>query len=153
MPSEHPHMHEFVRPRRRIFTTEYDDDEEEEYDVYYFFPSQNRVYSRLRLSPEAAEDERAFTFTSDSEVSSIDSLPALEHLRKLPSSPPDARIPELVFTGQVEDCDIKRFGYNQTFRTGLWAQSRRFTRRLDAFIAKAMARLRSLKRCLTRRTS
>ncbi|RDX53258.1 hypothetical protein OH76DRAFT_1480264 [Lentinus brumalis] len=141
-------MHESLPPRRRIFTTAHD--EEEEYDVYDFFPSQNRFYMRLRLSSEADESD-TFIHSSSDHVDSIDSLPALDHLRKLPS-PPDVQAPELAFPERVDVSGIQRQGYSRIFRTGLWAQSR-ITRRLDAFIAKTMARLRSLKRCLTRRTS
>ncbi|KAI0722162.1 hypothetical protein C8T65DRAFT_734589 [Cerioporus squamosus] len=144
-------MHESFPPRRRIFTTVYDDDEEDEYDVYYYFPSQNRLYSRLRLSSEADENDACISSSSDL-FDSIDSLSALDHLRKLPSSP-GVQVPELTFPEQVDDQGgLRRLGYSRIFRTGLWAPSR-LTRRLDAFIAKTIARLRSLKRCLTRRTS
>ena len=35
-------MHEFAPSRRGIFTTEFEDDDED-YEVYYYFPTQNRL--------------------------------------------------------------------------------------------------------------
>lgn len=90
---------------------------------------------RLRLSSEADESD-TYIHSSSDHVDSIDSLPALDHLRKLPS-PPDVQAPELAFPERVDVSGIQRQGYSRIFRTGLWAQ----VRELITHLATAPTRL------------
>ncbi|KAH9894370.1 hypothetical protein C8Q73DRAFT_790915 [Cubamyces lactineus] len=130
-------MYEFLPELRRAPSDAYyHDDEDVEYDVFLYWPSRNELRQHSLVSvfddtasettePESPTDESP-TYTGDSAFS---------------------------FPAAVDDVGISSMGYSKVFRTGLWAQSSCITRRLDAFIANAFAKLRAFRRRFSRSTS
>ncbi|EJF62877.1 hypothetical protein DICSQDRAFT_179580 [Dichomitus squalens LYAD-421 SS1] len=110
--------------------------DEEDYDVYLFYPSRNQIYQRARQSSwEPSWDDGLW---SSSDVSD-------------PSSPTYSYDSDFVYPNPADDHGISVFGYSSLFRRGLWAQSRRISRRFDDFVAKIINAWRCLKMCFGRR--
>ncbi|KAI0774010.1 hypothetical protein C8Q74DRAFT_1217929 [Fomes fomentarius] len=117
--------------RRHIFTTA-PEDLDDDYDEYLFYPSENRMIHLEPFLPSPAPeqidaDHEYVSSSSDlSEVpwGSIQSLPHLDHLLKLPSSPTYSIDSSFVFPERVDDRGIRVLGYSKLFRTGLLAKPR-----------------------------
>ncbi|TBU37004.1 hypothetical protein BD309DRAFT_932945 [Dichomitus squalens] len=110
--------------------------DEEDYDVYLFYPSRNQIYQRARQSSwEPSWDEGLW---SSSDVSD-------------PSSPTYSYDSDFVYPNPADEHGISVFGYSSLFRRGLWAQSRRISRRFDDFVAKIINAWRCLKMRFGRR--
>ncbi|KAI0370169.1 hypothetical protein BV20DRAFT_966778 [Pilatotrama ljubarskyi] len=130
-------MHEYVPELRRVPSGVHGYDEDDEYDVYDFWPSRNALYLHTSFCVETDRDTYSESTLSDYSVA---------------TSPTYSIDPNFRFPDTVDDIGISNMGYSRFFRTGLWAQSSRITKRLDAFLAKAVASLHSIKRHFARRT-
>ncbi|KAI0676969.1 hypothetical protein C8Q78DRAFT_987475 [Trametes maxima] len=141
-------MHEFVPELRYVPSGAHYDAQDEEYDVYYFWPSRNEF---SRVPPPAFSTQWGDDSASEWTIS--------DH--SLPTSPTYSTDMRFTFPETVGDVDISNMGYSRFFRTGLWAQhlrvkslqSSRITKRVDAFLAMAVAKIHSLKRRFSRQAS
>ncbi|KAI1789006.1 hypothetical protein LXA43DRAFT_600175 [Ganoderma leucocontextum] len=129
-------MHESV-PQPRFVSLSTCDGDDVEYDVYYFYPSRNRVY-------QPARQASPWDTTLDNDAPSSADVSVLS----LPSYSYNS---DFVFPDPASVHGISTLGYSTLFRKGLWAQSRAITRRLDAFVARMMETCRSLKNRFRRR--
>lgn len=84
-----------------------------------------------RLSPKRAiffknKDEDAYLSVGSSDLlhSSVEPLPSLRELRRLPSTPVMSVKAEYIFLETTGDEDIRDMSYSETFTAGLWAQVR-----------------------------
>lgn len=130
-------MHESV-PQPRCVSLSSD---EEDYDVYYFYPSRNRVYLvRHRLFPrcslplltprQPASQPSPFGASSSADVSVVRSphvcrpRPAVHAPCHQLSFPSYSYNSDFVFPDPANVHDISTFGYSALFGKGLWAQVR-----------------------------
>ncbi|KAI0650131.1 hypothetical protein C8Q79DRAFT_1006429 [Trametes meyenii] len=133
-------MHEFVPELRYVSSDVHCDAEDDEYDVLYYWPSRNEFSRVPRPTFFTRWDEDSASEWTLSDPSTVAS----------PVCSVDMRF---TFPEAVDDIDISNMGYSRFFRTGLWAQPSRITKRVDAFLAMAVAKIHSLKQRFSRRVS
>ncbi|CDO74553.1 hypothetical protein BN946_scf184632.g10 [Trametes cinnabarina] len=133
-------MHEFVRELRRVSSNaRYDDHDDGEYDVFYYYPSRNELL-QFPADFRDIEDDASSEYTIYDEGMKI-------------VSPTYTIDPEFSFADNVDDGPVASMGYSRTFQLGLFSQSSRITKRLDAFIEKTLATIRSFRQHFTRQPS
>ncbi|TBU64187.1 hypothetical protein BD310DRAFT_868422 [Dichomitus squalens] len=128
--------------------------DEEDYDVYLFYPSRNQIYQRARQSSwEPSWDEGLWSSSdvSDVRLFFVASSQPATYVQCQPSSPTYSYDSDFVYPNPADEHGISVFGYSSLFRRGLWAQSRRISRRFDDFVAKIINAWRCLKMRFGRR--